>query len=298
MDYEEVEALNQSTVKLILSNQLTKAKKARDTEGFMLGNMVDSLVTGSEYNYIVCEEKIPDSLDSIFHTLLENRIADDIEKNKELILQLANQFEYCMKMGEEVRIDRIIKACKPLWDKSIEANGKLLIPQDLHTSAVLMSEMLKNHPFTKDIINNPDNEFQKELYFEYNDTPCKGRLDILAPDIIYDVKVITKGSVHNFMKSYNRFRYSIQSAFYTIGAETLYNCEFEFKFIAVSPFSNYPLIFNVSSDIIEKEIPKIEEAIVKYNWHQENGWETPMDVVLSNGNVEIGIDDISYKFDD
>lgn len=118
--------------------------------------------------------------------------------------------------------------------------------------------LIRNHKYSlQHIWDNEGNTFefqyQKAIYFEYEGVHCKALLDIVKIDherkmiIPIDVKSMS-GYVHEFPKSFRKFRYDIQSAWYTLALQQEYKDYkiLPFRFFVVSDKSSYPLIYKCS----------------------------------------------------
>lgn len=294
MDYKEVRALNQSTIKYILSNNLKKAESSlfyTESESLLIGNMIDALITSPDsLNYYKCSEKPSDTIMSIIQLAFPDRDSDDINKNQGVIFNSLLHHGYYENLKEDVRIGKVISAGTNYWNALVKANGRVMVSEEQDQLARNLVMKLKTHPYTADIFRD-DWEYQKELYWTFKDVPCKGKLDMYMPGIIYDIKYV-EGNVFNFYRSLRKYRYDVQNAFYALGAKIVTGAEHQFGFIVVSEGSPFPLVFNLTSEVIEAAMEDINKAADMYTWYELNGWDVPMEVFLKSGKLDITLTDV------
>jgi len=102
------------------------------------------------------------------------------------------------------------------------------------------------------------------LYWDWNNIPCKARLDRLLVDegIVLDLKTTDSIESHVFLKKVIGFKYDFQAAFYAKAAEIAFGKKFRFIFVAVERKAPYTVdLFEVSDYMMEEASNKCDLAI-------------------------------------
>ena len=110
-------------------------------------------------------------------------------------------------------------AQKALW-ASIEAGGQTPIKEKDVDICYQISNALRAHPKSAAILNDPHAEFEKVLRWTDEDTgtKCKGRIDILSPTRMTDLKSTESTSYWRFKKSCQTYGYFAKLPWYRDGA--------------------------------------------------------------------------------
>jgi hypothetical protein len=146
------------------------------------------------------------------------------------------------------------------WDKVIE-----------------MSEEAKEHPFLESYLSEPDKIIEGTGFFELMGAKCKVRPDYYCPSdgTIIDLKSTTDASPKEFKRSVHKYGYAFQAAWYLHGLRLCGEDPKRFIFFAVEKTPPYLTgIYEISNEDVDKYIPMMEEACVKWAKCVESGvWE-------------------------
>lgn len=314
--YQNVEALNQSKLKLLLEDPSLFLKE--DTEepekaAFILGNALDGYARDNKNyfydNYFISnyQDKISDNFVNLIKTLV-NKV-EDFNINSlvngeydSYILETYSELNYQNKWTPKTKIDNVLKEINYI-EELINNKGKTLLDSDMFEYITNVTESLFNCEHLKGIFNNPDRVFQKEIYWDMKDTgkinyslPCKGAIDIFIKDdenktiMFYDLKTTSYGYL-DFYKAAKKFRYDIQMAFYKTGLEVLYPdyTVLNPQFITVPKNKLIPAIFQTTNTFIERGLKGDEEykgilgLLEDLKFYQDNNnFETPRLLQESN----------------
>lgn len=340
-EYYESDRLSQSQLKLLLKGVSNFLNNHKDEKGllyyeekghFIIGSAVDCILTSGidQFNreYHISEVAKPgDTIKSVVmnafnlvidffnHTLqdirtpsnytLESFIADHGDKltdYQEYLFTAMNSQEYCMKMKDETRVDRILKDNGDEYFKDLcQSYGKQVLSVEENTLVQEIVESLITNSRTcryfiddKDCPPNVDIYLQLPIYFEYRGINCKALLDMLfvvrdeAGSIIevYPIDLKTSyGETLHFLSKLKSFRYDIQGAWYTIAVDSwLIGNQQEsvsiapFKFIVESTSNvGTPLIYKLDNSLMEIGLngrPRFNSICVDEN-------KNPYEIVLS-----------------
>lgn len=226
------------------------------------------------------------------------------------ILSIAEELGLWSKIKDEEKIIKRFHTTE-FWKyilNQLIAQNKVLITLEEYNQSVELTDMIKNHTFTKQYFDRSRYEiiYQFPIYWKDEDGfEYKCLLDMVIFDhkdqIIHPIDIKTMGdSILKFLSNYRRFRYDIQGSFYTDGLNQYikstvhkeYKIE-EFKFIVGSFKSNYPLVYILTDN--EYKLGKYGNAekkgylrlVEEYKWYSKNGLEYPYGIQESNGHVAI-----------
>ena len=188
------------------------------------------------------------------------------------------------------------------------AQKKVLITLEEYNQSVNLTDLIKNHTFTKQYFDRSRYEiiYQFPIYWKDEDGfENKCLLDMVIFDhkdkIIYPIDIKTMSdSVLKFMSNYKRFRYDIQGSYYFDGLgqyiQNTIHKDYkvkEFRFIVGSFQSNYPLVYIMSNaDYRLGKYGNTEKKgylklIEEYKWYIKNGFQYPYGIPESNGHITI-----------
>ncbi len=224
-------------------------------------------------------------------------------------------------------MNNVIKDGTDYWNSLKAAEGKTILSSDEEAviNEVVMS--LRTNPATAGEFKNgglfEDIIFQFPVYWEFEGIPCKALIDIVRVDHalktirIKDIKT-TGDHVLSFPRSIKRFRYDFQAAFYIlgirnareslealIGRDTSEYSIVGFEWVVESTkYPGMPLVFEAEQELIhigkygreckfpakDVFVPRVYgyiEAMTRYKWHLENGFDSPREVMEKKGKLSV-----------
>jgi hypothetical protein len=317
--YREMVGLNQSLLKKILySPSLFMAEKNReedsDKEHFIFGSLVDDLLLNPKLNiedkYQIMEESgISDTLKSITQHILDSNEEyswEDPEMDA-VILNACDIYKYQTKWKAETRVNKIRQECRTYFHNLKWAKGKIIIPKEEYSKAVICVSALKADPYTSKYHSKDSNTEEwrhKIIQFEYNGHTIKGELDKVFIDhvnkTITPIDYKTTGTtVYSFNYDFWKFRYDFQAAVYYQGLkedsdvkaliEDGYILNHFLYIVVEKEMKNPPMIFKVSNAVMHvgwtggtlssgRELEGFRQAIQRYEFHiSEDKWDYPME---------------------
>lgn len=93
------------------------------------------------------------------------------------------------------------------------------------------------------------------IYWDWNEIPCKARLDrlLVGDGIVLDLKTTDSVDSDTFVKKVISFKYDFQAAFYAKAAEIAFQKPFQFIFVAVERKAPYTVdLFQVSDKMMDE----------------------------------------------
>ena len=209
------------------------------------------------------------------------------------------------------------------YNKSIK--DKQIISNTQYSLITKIVESLKTNRFTRKyfegtIGTKTDKHLQLEIYWEYKDEKCKSKLDLVVVDHenreIHPIDIKTTGnSVFSFDSSALKWRYDLQSSFYSSALYWLINKSNDeywnklkdytikpFKFIVESSkYPGMPLMYECSEKFLKGGIDGFDyqgrwykgfiELINDYKWYRENNsWDYSKDIIEKEGIIKLSYD--------
>ena len=283
MEYREIQALNQSSLKKILiSPKAYKdavSKQEESTEDhFVFGTMVDLLLTDTKENfdkkfYVVpanlnCTDTVQNVVKEVFEEVDGEFIAT-LEGYRNEILKHCKYQNYYSNWKDDTRVDKIIEQGKGYFEILKQAKGKITVSDVEYAQAVNCVAALKTDQFSIKYVRklHSDVEFKDKLViqFKFKELDFKGELDRVVID--HKTKTITpidfkttSKSINSFSSDFWYYRYDFQAAVYRFGLPQHpeigvlihkgYTIE-NFLYIVVEKFlNNLPMVFEISDNII------------------------------------------------
>ena len=282
LEYRQIEALNQSSLKKILvSPKAYKdavAKQEESTEEhFIFGTMVDLKLTDTKENfdkkfYVVpvnlnCTETVQNIVKGVFEEVDDDFIATLGGYRKEILNHCKYQ-NYYSNWKDDTRVDKIIEQGKSYFEILKKAKGKITVSDTEEALATNCVAALKTDqfaaPYCRKMGVGVDFLDKFIVQFTYNGFNIKGELDRVV--INHNLKTITpidfkttSKSIYSFSNDFWYYRYDFQAAVYRQGLlmhpdiQDLiaqgYTVE-KFLYIVVEKFlNNLPLVFEVTHEI-------------------------------------------------
>ena len=242
---------------------------------------------------------------------------------EDVIISVAIGQGYQKNWKPETKYNKIIAKGQDYWNDLVKSKGRQILSAEQFTLIKKVYTNLLEHSHTESYFDESDHidlYYQLPLYFKYAEVDCKGLLDLCIVNhldkTILPVDIKTMGDyTTNFPMAFFKRRYDIQAAFYTQALISDHdfiqrnNLEtytlLPFKFIVESTISpGTPLVYTCTNDVITRgkygiashqveghwfrEVKGFRNAIILYNWHQENGFETDKIISESNGELDLG----------
>ncbi len=311
-------ALSQSEIKGILKGpHLVKLLEKNpnyfeESEAMLIGSLVDDMFTYDteelmELYYVGdIENKPSDTMVSIIRKVFDNRINNDLSNcnNNQLILDSANEHGHGKGKYKDERIISDVLKAEGYWNDLLKIGNKTLVSQYEFNLASKINWNIRNHEYTRDLFSK-QHRFQVDLYFKEQEFECKALLDFLVYDTErhaicpFDFKMTGWNTM--FYIPFNKFKYSVQSEWYTnaiyanrdlISDMFGINNDFivdDFKFI-VESYNNpgIPLIYKLKLETVVDAQLMIKEGIDLYRWHSVNNiWDTTKEIFNSKGQLSI-----------
>lgn len=290
MDYRDITALNQSTLKKILTSPqsfLQAVKKMEDREisteeHFVLGTAIDLMLTSTREEFNEKFAIVPDDmgvteavkiiLDNIYTELEELAVnLDTWEEQRNIILQHIKYQNYQSKWKDDTRIDAIIKAGVKYMTIKVLSEGKTPITQSDYAKATNCSMALRADHFTAPYCQKKSTETLQIIdkfivAFEYKLLNFKGELDRIIIDhkaqTIQPIDFKSTGkSITMFNADFWKLRYDFQAAVYTLGLSKHPEIKklvdkgykiLDFLYIVVETnLNNSPMAFSVPKSVIK-----------------------------------------------
>lgn len=131
--------------------------------------------------------------------------------------------------------DRRTKAGKEEFERfTAEANGREIIPQDMHDQAAAMAAAVRRHSMARTLL--ASGEAEVSVFAEIDGMPCKARIDFIrAGGYLVDLKTTADATPDGFARSAANFGYHRQDAIYRDVATAAGIENSDFVFVCVEP---------------------------------------------------------------
>jgi hypothetical protein len=288
MDYREIRALNQSTLKKILTSpqsflQAVKKMETREAsteDHFILGSAIDLMLTSTREEFNSKFAIVPDDmgvsdavktiLDNIYEELVEAQIEVGLwDTQRDIILKHVKFQNYQGNWKDDTRTDAIIKAGSKYMAIRALSEGKSLISHTDYAKATNCTMALRGDKFTapycvKKPGKNIDILDKFIVAFEHKLLNFKGELDRVIIDhntqTIQPIDFKSTGkTVNMFNSDFWKYRYDFQAAVYTLGLSKHPEIKelidkgyklLNFLYIVVeTELYNSPMVFEVSKEV-------------------------------------------------
>lgn len=299
-EYRDYNAINYSTLSALDRDPALVNKEIQETESMMLGSIVDNLLTQGSYGdqYSVSSAEKPSGqmgefCDYIIDGYTEEGAFEAVGSKR---LKLDTMV---VKHHSEGGADY----CRMVLDA--KESGKKLVSMDIISRATVLSEALKNSPYTqaffrKDIALNREIEILYQVPIVFNlgseGTPeGKALIDVVVIDhekkeiTPYDLKT-TSGSGSQFRSAFIKWRYYLQASLYHYGLSRVVDSDYTvkpFEFIVASTTESpcCPIIYKCTNKDLHVgrfggtspsgyKTKGWEELIDELEWHTRNDlWE-------------------------
>lgn len=236
-NYRASPAISQSLLKHVLRGSKVEYK---ETLPMILGSLLDCILTSPNltdkiYSPSMAKRpsaKIQEIVDEVLVLAMDEESPDSsFEFWEPNLLAKAREKEYQSRWGDDAIINAIKKDALSYWNEKVENKDKTLITQEEWDNMFVVAGMIKSSSITgRYFLEQPkvDIEFQLPLYWNVDDTPCKGLLDQLIIEhetktiYIVDFKSSTAGTIQDWFQIARQKAYHFQMAWYYKGVEENY----------------------------------------------------------------------------
>lgn len=356
--YRENPSANQSNLKMLdkgVQSFLAELKKREDDtsrkEHLIIGRGVDTLLTGAEGDFkkeffVSKLAKLPSDtemqiVEDTFSILVEN--VDDpetikyLDSYKNILEKSIDESGWQPRWKMDTKIEKIIESCSGYFTELVLSFGKTMLSLENMSMIFSIANSLKSNPRTSKYFdrrfigeeNGIDVYYQLPIYCILDGVPCKALLDIVVVFKNKDGKVTSilpcdlktmAGYTINFIDSAKKFRYDIQSAFYTdclLAPDAVFPDNFpkitddieinNFHFIVESKTSpGNPLVYIAHEQFIDvgrngkvnnttgfQYMNGYKQLLKEYAYQMENGFKEDKIITESNGVLSLMWDGIS-----
>lgn len=237
----------------------------QEGEALTFGSVVDTLITEPDKfkeKFAVADIKLPsDSLVAITQALLNDTTYKTLEEVPDnIVLDACNNFEYCMKMSDAVRVKKVREGCTDYFNSLRACEGKTVITDDVYQKALSTVSTLKTSPVSSKYLRNTTDDieflYQQKFIATLDGLDVKCMFDLLiinhSKKVIIPIDLKTT-SIHeyDFQRKFIENRYDIQSRLYyriltTVLSKDSYFKDFRvlnFRFLVINKDSLNPMIF-------------------------------------------------------
>lgn len=285
-----------------------------ESQALTLGSIVDCLLTENknfDKLFIVNEFNKPSGQIGMFVDYVLMGLSFDEAYKKVDFKRKKDTLEKILDVYNTSNIQDYIKFLKV-------GKVKKVITKEEYNTALNVVNSLLTHKFTKDYFNSDkyDTITQLEIYWEYKKIPCKSKLDIVQIDhknkIIFpiDVKTTSK-STDEFKDSVIRYRYDLQSAYYTealhywktyIFKKYIDYSIYNFKFVVENTeYPGTPYVYCCTDNDIYcgkyggttttgLKLFGFDSLVDDYIWYVKNNqWDYKRNVFENNGHIDLNL---------
>lgn len=156
----------------------------------------------------------------------------------------------------------------------------------------LALKLLFHTPSEVDMLEDIERHNEKAILFKYKDVDCKALLDRLIIDreakTITLVDLKTTSYLSNFNESFNKLRYDIQLAFYslalTLGIEDIEDYKFLTYIVAVDSGTKQVKVYNFSNEYMLQKATELKDLLDRAVYHITNDkWDYNMEYYEGDG---------------
>lgn len=296
--------------------------KKFDPSGFALGNLVDEVITGDNFDasshYTITDVKSDrrsaNNPMKLLNILIEEHFDKAVNGGKldvEWLVELAQQNKLWSTFSVPVVIKKITQSnfFEQLNLFRLEQLGKPLISEEEYQLGMMMSETLINHEYTNKYFGftELDRHYQTKIFFKLNGVDVKAMLDLLLIDhdkkIFYPIDLKT-GIDKSFLRNFDQFKYNLQGSMYSASIHSIIETKEEFKDYKVAPFKfiyisrenpTVPGIYEMTEEYVVKGMTGFKdlmgnhkkgilEIIDDHKWYKKNGvTDGYRDIIENNG---------------
>lgn len=303
--YRALTALNQSELKKIEHGlahyRFIKENPTPQSEGMVLGSIVDTLLLGTPGDEHELFHAIPDSaLPTESIQILVREIAslspkgvDDINDSIDIVRDVVLRSSWQANWKEETRIAKVLEQGASYFKELMRGRGKTIISEEQYMRACSAVGGLFGNPVTRELFDrnfwerqeSVDVTYQKPLEFEWEGIRCKALIDIWIERkskqgleiVICDLKT-TSSLASKFPEAVKRYRYDLQIAFYRLAAVQALGIDprdVTCKFVVESTTEpGSPRLYTCSREFMQDAESSLLNLLREWKGYAENGFQT------------------------
>ena len=277
-EYFNADGLNCTAIKAFILKGIKGFVKAMqetneyelEHESLKLGSAVDCILTQPDkfkQRYFVGETKtlgdkpfliMQETFDAISH--MDKSKIDFKGILDTIIVPIARRLEYWGRIKDDNKYrERLTSDCLEYYNAKVKAGDREIITQEeLLTIQNTVNKFITSVPgIFNNTKENIEVHFQKAIFTKFENTDCKGLLDVMVINTInktikpYDIKTM-KFDVTQFKDNFRRFLYNVQGVFYTELLKTAFPdyTILPFTFLVASVDDNLPVqAFTLSDEL-------------------------------------------------
>ena len=237
-EYRELDAVNQSRLKLLLHHPLRYATAKEDFEEkdhYLFGQFVeDALIQSNDFldnkYYVTKSEPPTDSILKVLKLLAQQSSTKSLEDiDRDVLIQACRVCNYGKAWKDDTCASKIIDQGSEYYHEIKQAENKIRINQISYDIGMRITNEALTDPIVSSLFdtkkakdNNCEILFKKILKFEYRIWECKGEIDLFYIDHekktarVYDIKTSVQAMF--FQSTILKYRYDFQVYFYSLGA--------------------------------------------------------------------------------
>lgn len=303
--YRASKALNQSELKKIEHGlahyKILKDNPTPPSEGMLLGSIVDTLLLGPEGEadrqfHVVLGEMPSESVRHVLERVAERVESDSLQENQDELLSAIQAYAWQPGWKQETRVAKMLEQGAEYFEEMMRGKGKTVVSAELYLRALKVVDMLKlyhSELLDRERLQRDDSikvVFQKPIFFEVHDVPCKALIDIWIERErngkrtvrIIDLKT-TRAMTSEFDEVALKYRYDLQMAFYreaAIFGEGLHNDDISVEFLVESTTEpGSPRHYVCSKQYVDRarfhlsdKRPGLELLMARWKAYQGNGF--------------------------
>lgn len=209
--YYEDPALSQSRIKELLG-----ISKPVSESTFSKGKLIDTMLTMPEHVddlYIVADNSFFDK-DSMMYKMVDYIVKNNLAFEKYDILDVYELFDYQKRWNPDTKVNKLLENTAFIDFMKTKGNKEVVLSNEFDMASNIV-ERLREYV--------PDDAYtQVPVYRPLDGVMCKGLVDLVFNNTIYDLKVLSV-SLDSVKYSLRKMRTDMQLAFYRdlMGFETL-----------------------------------------------------------------------------
>jgi exodeoxyribonuclease VIII len=150
-----------------------------------------------------------------------------------------------------------------------EHAGRIILNRAQYDTALHCIEAIRSRPAMVEIIQHSNKEVT--VYGEIDGVPCKGRIDLLSPAIICDLKTTADVEPRAFGRTFANLRYAFKLAMYRelVRQNT---CDREVKVIAQETAGDFDnVLYDVPGIVLDNALNKVRSVLADYKHAVDTG---------------------------
>jgi hypothetical protein len=139
-----------------------------------------------------------------------------VETEDNINFELGSYFHHLLIEPEKAQLEHVVKSTTrttKIYKEYVKANDiPFAVLESEKNNIELCAKAMYNIEEFNDAIYNIENEYEQPAVGELNGVWWRGKVDIVAPDMLYDLK--TTGDIKRFVSSAYKYNYDVQAYVY------------------------------------------------------------------------------------